>query len=214
MRSRTSRGVPEWSGGKDLYIGSPVSAIGTSFGVIGIVPGPPEGSRGPTGWGHLPRGATWAVGGAPWPTWAKGTSPKRPMRLGNPRGKSPQGGRHLRGALGRMDSPPLLAAPLSWRKGQGCASPLSPAPIYSGGEGGHPYLSPWRLPPSRDTSSSPVGAWRSPAGLPRSSITTTPLCCCWMESSSTSPSLLAGSRRGRHRRAVRVLNAEVPSVRH
>ena len=58
------------------------------------------------------------------------------------------------------------------------------------------------------------GAWRSPAGLPRSSTTTTPLCCCWMESSSTSPSLLAGSRRGRRHRAVRVLNAEVPSVRH
>ena len=56
MRSRTSRGVPEWSGGKDLYMGSPVSGIGTSFGVIGIVPGPPEGSRGSTGWGHLPRG--------------------------------------------------------------------------------------------------------------------------------------------------------------
>ena len=58
------------------------------------------------------------------------------------------------------------------------------------------------------------GAWRSPARLPRSSTTTTPLCCCWMESSSTSPSLLAGSRRGRRHRAVRVLNAEVPSVRH
>ena len=37
MRSRTSRGVPEWSGSKELYIGSAVSAIGTSFGVIGIV---------------------------------------------------------------------------------------------------------------------------------------------------------------------------------
>src|SRR3954464_13283680 len=58
------------------------------------------------------------------------------------------------------------------------------------------------------------GAWRSPAGLPRSSIITMPLCCCWMESSSTSPSLLAGSRRGKRHRAVRVLNAEVPSVRH
>ena len=58
------------------------------------------------------------------------------------------------------------------------------------------------------------GAWRSPAGLPRSSTTTTPLCCCWTESSPTSPSLLAGSRRGRRHRAVRVLNAEVPSVRH
>ena len=60
---------------------------------------------------------------------------------------------------GGWTPPPLLAAPLPWRKGQGCASPLFPAPIYSGGEGGHPYLSPWRLPPSRDTSSSPVGAW-------------------------------------------------------
>ena len=37
MRSRTSRGVPEWSGGKELYIGSAISAIGTSFGVTGIV---------------------------------------------------------------------------------------------------------------------------------------------------------------------------------
>ena len=31
------------------------------------------------------------------------------------------------------------------------------------------------------------GAWRSPAGLPRSSTTTTPLCCCWMESSQPLP---------------------------
>src|SRR3954471_1224112 len=46
------------------------------------------------------------------------------------------------------------------------------------------------------------GAWRSPAGLPRSSTTTTPLCGCWMESSSTYPSLLAGSRHGRRHRAV------------
>ena len=128
--------------------------------------------------------------------------------------KSPKGGRHLRGALGRMDSSPPLSRTPFLEEGARLRLPLSPAPIYSGGEGGHPYLSPWRLPPSRDTSSSPVGAWRSPAGLPRSSITTTPLCCCWMESSSTSPSLLAGSRRGRRHRAVRVLNAEVPSVRH
>ena len=62
MRSRTSRGVPEWSGGKELYMGSRVSAIGKVSGFTGIVPGPPEGSRGPTGWGHLPRGGTWAIG--------------------------------------------------------------------------------------------------------------------------------------------------------
>ena len=47
MRSRTSRGVPEWSGGEELYIGSQVSASGKVLGVTGIVPGPPEGSGGP-----------------------------------------------------------------------------------------------------------------------------------------------------------------------
>ena len=65
---------------------------------------------------------------------------------------------------GGWTPPPLLAAPLPWRKGQGCASPLSPAPIYSGGEGGHPYLSPWRLPPSRDTSSSPLALGKALPG--------------------------------------------------
>src|SRR3954469_10202188 len=123
MRSQTSRGVPEWSGGKELYIGSVILAIGTSFGVIGIVPGPPEGSRGSTGGVHLPRGATWAIGGAPWPIWAKGTSPKGPCAKETWRGKSPKRGRHLRGALGRMDSSPPLAAPLPCWKGQGCALP-------------------------------------------------------------------------------------------
>ena len=125
MRSRTSRGVPEWSGGKDLYIGSPVSAIGTSFGVIDIVPGPPEGSRGPTGWGHLPRGDTWAVGGAPWPTWAKGTSPKRPMRLGFKKGRVPKGEgiRHMQGC-GFPPSPPLyIGSPGGAAKG-GALPPL------------------------------------------------------------------------------------------
>ena len=66
MRSRMSREVPEWSGGEELYIGSPVLATGKVSGVIGIVPGPPEGSRGSTGWGHLSRRAPWAeVGGEP-----------------------------------------------------------------------------------------------------------------------------------------------------
>src|SRR3954471_21529041 len=94
MRSRTSRGVPEWSGGKDLYIGSPVSATGKVLGAIGIVPGPPEGSRGSTGWGHLSRRAPWAEvvwepapGGLVHPT----QGPKAP-RVGNPRGPFPPEG--------------------------------------------------------------------------------------------------------------------------
>ena len=39
MRSRTSRGVPEWSGGKDLYMESCCSGSGKSSGFFGIVPG-------------------------------------------------------------------------------------------------------------------------------------------------------------------------------
>src|SRR4051812_23726820 len=60
MRSRTSREVPKWSVGKELYIGSVVSAIGNDLGVAGIVPGPPDGCRGSTGWGHPSRRAPWA----------------------------------------------------------------------------------------------------------------------------------------------------------
>ena len=82
MRSRTSRGVPEWSIGEDLYIGSQVSAIGKVSGVIGIVPGPPEGSRGSTGWGHLSRRAPWAEVGGGTNDWWAGAPPLAPLRLG------------------------------------------------------------------------------------------------------------------------------------
>ena len=49
MRSRMSRGVSEWSVGKDLYMGSPVLDTGSVLGVIGNVQGPPEGFGGPPG---------------------------------------------------------------------------------------------------------------------------------------------------------------------
>ena len=112
MRSRTSRGVPEWSGGKELYIGSQVSAIGTSFGVIGIVPGPPEGSRGPTGWGHLSRGATWAVGGAPSPPGAGSppTSAHGALRDGWPHPVDP------RDPSGGPGTIPVTPNPSRWPK--------------------------------------------------------------------------------------------------
>src|SRR3954465_15549748 len=63
MRSRTSRGVPEWSGGKDLYMGSPVLVTERVSGFIGNVPGPPGGARGSTKWDHRPRRAAWATCG-------------------------------------------------------------------------------------------------------------------------------------------------------
>src|SRR4051812_35773345 len=107
MRSRTSREVLEWSGGKELYMGSRVSAIGKVSGVTGIVPGPPEGSRGSTGWGHLSRRAPWAeVGGEQAPS--RMVRPRLgPLHLGfgNPRG----GGAST--CLGGH-STPLAAAPL------------------------------------------------------------------------------------------------------
>ena len=130
MRSRMSRGVPEWSGGEELYIGSAVSAIGRVSGVTGIVPGPPEGSRGSTGWGHLPRGATWAVGVCTLAYMGQGHQPQEAHAPRVQEGKSPKGGRHLLGALGRRDSSPWPHPPRRLDL-LGPAPPLGP-PIYSG----------------------------------------------------------------------------------
>ena len=78
MRSWTSQGVPEWSGGKDLYMGSPFLVTGKVLGFIGNIPGPPGGSRGSTKWGHQPQKVAWAKGGeGPAPKWA-GAPPTRP----------------------------------------------------------------------------------------------------------------------------------------
>ena len=106
MRSRTSRGVSKWSGGKELYMGSRVSAIGKVSGVTGIVPGPPEGSRGSTGWGHLSRRAPWAEVGGGTNDWWAGAPPLAPLRLGLE--TLGWGG----GALALGATPPLAAAPL------------------------------------------------------------------------------------------------------
>src|SRR3954463_7873790 len=72
MRSRTSRGVPEWSGGKDLYMGSCCSGSGKSSGFFGIVPGSfqkvPEDSGGVRRFGNCSTTSNtvaWAVGGRP-----------------------------------------------------------------------------------------------------------------------------------------------------
>ncbi len=81
---------------------------------------------------------------------------------------------------------------------------------YIKGEGGQQHLSLGRLPPplqhlslSRISSAKPC---RHPA-----TSTTTPS-CCWIFVNLSFP--LAGSRRRRRGCSVRVLNAEVPYVRH
>ena len=104
MRSRMSRGVPEWSGGKDLYMGSHHTVTGIIWGVTGIVPGPPKGFRGST----CPRGPYGLCVERDQPLSGLGASPLRahvPRVWGNPKG-----GRPL--ALGSKATP-LAAAPSS-----------------------------------------------------------------------------------------------------
>ena len=129
MRSRTSREAPEWSGGEELYIGSQVSATGKVSGVTGIVPGPPEGSRGSTGWGHLSRRAPWAESGRE-PALSGLGRPlgPPPMRLG----LGTLGG-ELPPCLGGQGTPsPPLGRHPPWRSHlQGLRTPLGG--LYKGG---------------------------------------------------------------------------------
>ena len=112
MTSRTSRGVLEWSGGKDLYMGSPALDTRSVLGVIGNVPGPPEGFGGPPG-------------GATSPGGLRGPSVGRDQPLGGlvrpPQGAQGAGEGGRGQTLGQMgpkahapcashSSPPLLAA--------------------------------------------------------------------------------------------------------
>src|SRR3990170_896819 len=68
MRSRTSRGVSEWSRGKDLYMGSHILGSGKRCSFFGIVPGSfqkvPEDSGGvrkSTSGSTTSQGLAWAV---------------------------------------------------------------------------------------------------------------------------------------------------------
>ena len=137
MRSRTSRGVPEWSGGKDLYIGSLILVAGKVSHFIGIVPGVPKGVRGST------KGSTYS--GGPHGLWGvrlglygpREPAPRGPCAKETWGGENPKRGRHLRGALGRMDSSPPLGRTPSLEEGARLRPP-SPLPLYKGrgGRGG------------------------------------------------------------------------------
>ena len=169
MRSRTSRGVPEWSGGKENYIGSAVLAIGKVSGSPAIVPGPPEGSRGSTGWGHLSRRAPWAeVGGELAPSGLV-RPPWAPLRLGL---ETLGGGRTT--CLGGHSTP---WPPPPWEIASPRAAPPLGADIKEGrGRAAAPYV---LAPPSPCyTSSSSRSSLAKPCRSSAAS-TTTPL-CCWI----------------------------------
>ena len=160
--------------------------------------GPPGGATYPGG----PRGLKWE-GNQPLVGWAPPHGPP-PMRLGL-------------GTLGWGDFPLALG-------GKATPSPLWPPPplgdpisqgrrpprgLYKGGEGGQQLDSLGRLPPPllHLSLSQKLGE-----ALPRPATSTTTPSCCWISINLSFP--LAGSRRRRRRCTVRVLNAEVPSVRH
>ncbi len=194
MRSWTSRGVPEWSGGEELYIGSVVSAIRKDSGSPVLYrdhwmgPGGPSGGAthpgGPHGlkWegepthsGLLEGSRGGPPGGAPIPEEGEPApgglgrppwaSPHAP-RVGNPRGELPP-------CLGGQGTPfhPLAAAPNpSWVL---AAPPPKGAYIKGGREGRK--LQPWAPPSSPAT---PLSLSQKPCRRPATS-TTTPS-CCWI----------------------------------
>ena len=151
--------------------------------------------------------------------------------LGGPRGLKVEGNQPLVGWGAPLGPPPMRlglgtlgwgSSPLPW----GARQPLPPfgrrppldlisragappptgAYIKGGGRAAHNSLG--RLPPplqhlSRRSSAKPCR---------RAATSTTTPSCCWIYINLSFP--LAGSRRRRRRCIIRVLNAEVPSVRH
>ena len=105
MRPQMSRGVPEWSGGEDLYMGSHHTVTGSIRGLSVLYRDHRKGLGGPPGRATYlggPHGLKWE-GNQPLVGWCAPFGPPPVPRVGNPRGG---GGTWL----GRQATP--LAAPL------------------------------------------------------------------------------------------------------
>ena len=135
--------------------------------------------------------------------------PQEAHALGDQERKSPKRGRHLLGALGRRDSS-LGRRPPRRLNLLGPAPPLGS--LYIVGEGGPLTPRLWCLPLPLQHILLLHSAWRSPAGVLQ--LHHHHAVVLLLEpSSSTSPSPLLDQEGGDVIRSVRVLNAEVPSVR-
>ena len=150
MRSWTSRGVPEWSGGKDLYMGSPVLVTGKVSGDIGNVPGPPGGSRGSTKWGHMLQRHTWAkYERAPAPRWAR-APPTMAHAARRGEGANPKGIWALGPICRRVCPLPHFPVPWAlWGGGAPAHLGLVPShtwPTQPSGAGGPTWWTPGTLP--------------------------------------------------------------------
>ena len=137
MRSRTSRGVPEWSGGKDLYMGSPVLVAEKVSHFIGIVPGVPKGVRGSTGGGGGPPAPGGPMGGrgCALAYMGQGHQPQEahaPRKLGEGRVLKGEGTSEV--PWGGWTPPPLGRTP-SLEEGARLRLPPLPCPYIKGGEG-------------------------------------------------------------------------------
>ena len=171
MRSRTSRGVPEWSGGEDRYIGRRVLGSGSVPGVPGYGQHVRKGFRRP----RQALGGLMGQGeGANQPTKGR-CAPPNPSHVtrrgggATPRAAAPPGlgGKFPRG-WGRPNpskvSPMAAAPPL----GNPRAPPPPPFPLYIvRGWEGCSNLCFWRSPSLLQLFLLLRGAWRSPAGEPR-----------------------------------------------
>ena len=163
-----------------------------------------KGSGGPPGGSTSSGGPYGLYGEGNQPKWAGAPHPPRahaPRVGGNPKGGAP--------LLGGQAPLPLAAPSRSHLEGSG---PLSPSPINRWVRGGLHTQHPRRSPSPPQHLSSSIRAWRSPAGVLQ--LHHHHAVVLLLEpSSSTSPSPLLDQEGGDVTLTVRVLNAEVPSVR-
>jgi len=209
MRSRTSRGVSEWSRGKDLYMGSHILGSGKRCSFFGIVPGSfqkvPEDSGGvrkSTSGSTTSQGLAWAKGRRPGLIGPGAPSPQKPTQLGKEKGRVLVGIGLDFGVQVHVCT--IHVVLFTWYCSR-CTIPSTPSPYtyINRGEGapqtrhnivlavcGAPLHS--SVPRSYFRS-----AWAKPCGDSITITVTTPSCCrnssttspsCWIKKSRTSPS--------------------------